>query len=133
MNKHFQGLAHIGVMTHDLEASLAFYKALGGAETDRATLSTPEGEKTLVMVAVGGVTVELIVPPVPAAFHEGVVSHFALYVDDIDAAHDAMVAAGIHTFQTPKKNESTIFGGAPNWFFTGPSGERIELMETLKG
>ena len=132
MNQHFKGLAHIGVMTNDLDKSLAFYKALGGVETDRAILSTPEGEKTLVMVAVGGITVELILPPVPMDLHEGVVSHFALYVEDIDAAHDAMVAAGIHTFQTPEKNESTIFGGAPNWFFTGPSGERIELMETLK-
>jgi hypothetical protein len=43
-----------------------------------------------------------------------------------------MVAAGIDTFQTPVKNQSSIFGGVANWFFTGPNGERIELMETPK-
>ena len=130
MREHFRGLAHIGVMTKDLEESLAFYKALGGVETDRATLQTPEGEKTLVLMDVGGIIVELICLPVPAPSCEGVVSHFALYVDDIDAAHDAIVAAGIDTFQTPEKNVSSIFGGVANWFFTGPNGERIELMST---
>ena len=34
----------------------------------------------------------------------------------------------IDTFLTLTKNQGSIFGGAPNWFFTGPSGERIELM-----
>ena len=132
MREHFRGLAHIGVMTKNLEESLAFYRLLGGVETDRATLPTPEGNKTLVLMDVGGIVVELIAPPVPAESVEGVVSHFALYVDDIDAAHDAIVAAGLDTFQTPKKNESSIFGGVANWFFTGPNGERIELMEMPK-
>jgi lactoylglutathione lyase len=132
MREHFRGLAHIGVMTKNLEESLAFYRLLGGVENDRATLETPEGTKTLVLMEVGGIIVELIQPPVPVESCEGVVSHFALYVDDIDAAHDAMVAAGIDTFQTPVKNQSSIFGGVANWFFTGPNGERIELMETLK-
>ena len=132
MREHFHGLAHIGVMTKNLDESLAFYTLLGGVETDRATLPTPEGEKTLVLMEVGGIVVELIAPPVPAESVEGVVSHFALYVDDIDATHDAMVAAGINTFQTPAKNVSSIFGGVANWFFTGPNGERIELMELPK-
>ena len=132
MREHFHGLAHIGVMTKNLEESLAFYRILGGVENDRATIETPEGPKTLVLMDVGGIIVELIQPPVPAESCEGVVSHFALYVDDIDATHDAMVAAGIDTFQTPAKNVSSIFGGVANWFFTGPNGERIELMSMSK-
>ena len=128
MNGQCLGLAHIGVMTNDLEASLAFYAKLGGVVRDRAVLPLPEGEKHLVLVDVHGVTVELIQNPLPMELSEGVVSHFALLVEDIDKAHDALVAQGIDTFLTPTKNEGSIFGGAPNWFFTGPSGERIELM-----
>ena len=128
MNGQCLGLAHIGVMTNDLEASLAFYAKLGGVVTDRAVVPTAEGEKHLVLVDVHGVTVELIKNPLPMDLSEGVVSHFALLVEDIDKAHDALVAQGIDTFLTPTKNVSDIFGGAPNWFFTGPSGERIELM-----
>ena len=128
MNGQCLGLAHIGVMTNDLEESLAFYEKLGGVVRDRGVVSVPEGEKHLVLVDVHGVTVELIKNPRPMELSEGEVSHFALLVEDIDKAHDALAERGIDTFLTPRKNEGSIFGGAPNWFFTGPSGERIELM-----
>ena len=129
MKEYFGGLAHIGVLTNDLEKSIAFYEKLGGTVTDRAVLPTPEGEKQLVMVAVLGVTVELIHPPVPVELKEGTVSHFAVWVKDIDAAAAAIKAQGIDTLATPAKNVSSLFGGMANWFFTGPNGERIELME----
>ena len=115
-------------MTNDLEESLAFYEKLGGVVRDRGVVALPEGEKHLVLVDVHGVIVELIKNPRPMDLSEGVVSHFALLVEDIDKAHDALVERGIDTFLTPTKNQGSLFGGAPNWFFTGPSGERIELM-----
>ena len=133
MNEHFLGLAHIGVMTRDLEKSIAFYEAFGGRVKDSAVLHTPEGEKKLVMVDVFGIVVELILPPVPVESQEGVVSHFAVYVDDIDAVAEKMKAAGINSFATPQKKVSSIFGGTANWFFAGPNGERIELMEKPRG
>ena len=128
MNGQCLGLAHIGVMTNDLEESLAFYEKLGGVVRDRGVVALPEGEKHLVLVDVHGVIVELIKNPRPMELSEGVVSHFALLVEDIDKAHDALAAQGLDTFLTPRKKEGSSFGGAPNWFFTGPSGERIELM-----
>ena len=84
MNGQCLGLAHIGVMTNDLEESLAFYEKLGGVVRDRGVVSLPEGEKHLVLVDVHGVTVELIKNPRPMELSEGVVSHFALLVEDID-------------------------------------------------
>ena len=125
MNGQCLGLAHVGVMTNDLEKSLAFYEKLGGVVRDRGVVALPEGEKHLVLVDVHGVIVELIHGPRPMELSEGVVSHFALLVEDIDKAHDALVERGIDTFLTPTKNQGSIFGGAPNWFFTGPAASAL--------
>ena len=39
-------------------------------------------------------------------------------------------AAGVDTFQTAEKCVMpNTFGGLENWFFTGPSGEQIELLK----
>ena len=63
---------------------------------------------------------------------EGNVPHFAVYVDDLDAAAAAVKATGVDTFMTPeKKILPNLFGGLENWFFTGPSGEQIELLHML--
>ena len=63
---------------------------------------------------------------------EGSIPHFAVYVDDLDKAAEALKAAGIHSFMTPgKKVLPETFGGLQNWFFTGPSGEEIELLQML--
>ena len=129
MNRNFKGLAHIGIMTNDLDRSLDFYRILGGTVKDTAVLPTPQGEKKLVMVDVCGLTVELIVPPVPSDAPTGVISHFAVWARDLDAVGATLRAAGYDAFDTPTKNTAPIFGGVTNWFLTGPNGERIELME----
>ena len=55
-----------------------------------------------------------------------------MYVDDLDAAAAAVRAAGVDTFMTPEKKVlPDLFGGLENWFFTGPSGEQIELLHML--
>ena len=41
-------------------------------------------------------------------------------------------AEGVDTFLTPEKKVlPDLFGGLQNWFFTGPSGEQIELLQML--
>ena len=37
----------------------------------------------------------------------------------------------LDTFLTPAKRVLPAFGGLENWFFTGPSGEQIELLKML--
>ena len=50
----------------------------------------------------------------------------------ISAAAAAIRAAGVDTFLTPEKVVVPgLFGGLENWFFTGPSGEQIELLHML--
>lgn len=134
MKKHYQGLGHIAVYTADMDGSIAFYEKIGGALSKRDAVQTPEGEKKLALVEFGGFLIELIQPAastlVPSG--EGSIPHFAVYVDDLDAIAAELKAAGIISFTAPEKKVlPNTFGGLQNWFFTGPSGEQIELLQML--
>ena len=90
----------------------------------------PEQQRELALVEFGGFLVELIAAPVPEG--AGCIPHFAVYVDDVDQAAADLRAAGVDTFQTAEKCVMpNTFGGLENWFFTGPSGEQIELLKML--
>lgn len=134
MQEHYQGLGHIAIYTVDMAESIAFYEKIGGEVYKTDSVQAPEGEKKLALVKFGGFLLELIEPPagelVPAG--EGAIPHFAVYVDDLDRAAAAIKAAGVVSFMTPEKKVlPDTFGGLQNWFFTGPSGEQIELLQML--
>lgn len=132
MKQHYQGLGHIAVYTADMDASIAFYEKIGGSLSRRETVSTPDGEKQLALVSFAGFLLELIQSPVPVPMGEGNIPHFAVYVDDVDAAAAALQALGVDTFLAPEKTvRPNLFGGLENRFFTGPSGEQIELLHML--
>ena len=132
MKEHYQGLGHVAIYTADMDQSIAFYEKIGGGLKNQASIQTPEGEKKLALVDFGGVTLELIQAPTPMPLTEGNIPHFAVYVDDVDAAAADIRAAGVDTFLTPQKKVlPNLFGGLENWFFTGPSGEQIELLHML--
>ena len=48
MNGQCLGLAHVGVMTNDLEASIAFYEKLGGVVRDRGVVTLPQGAQKII-------------------------------------------------------------------------------------
>lgn len=134
MKELYKGLGHVAIYTADMEESIAFYEKIGGSVYKRDGVATPEGEKKLALVEFGGFLLELIEPPagelVPAG--EGSIPHFAVYVDDLDKAAAAIKEAGVISFMTPEKKVlPDTFGGLQNWFFTGPSGEQIELLQML--
>ena len=132
MFQHYQGLGHVAIHTKNMDESIAFYEKIGGALSQRASISTPEGDKLLALVSFGGITLELIQSPTEAPMTEGCIPHIAIYVDDLDAAAAEIRAAGVDTFMTPEKKVlPNLFGGLENWFFTGPSGEQIELLHML--
>ena len=132
MKEHYQGLGHVAIYTADMDQSIAFYEKIGGGLKNQASIQTPDGEKKLALVDFGGVTLELIQAPTPMPLTEGNVPHFAIYVDGVDAAAADIKAAGVDTFLTPQKKVlPNLFGGLENWFFTGPSGEQIELLHML--
>ena len=112
MKEHYKGLGHIAIYTADMEQSIAFYENIGGSVFKRDGVQTPDGTS------------------VPAG--EGSIPHFAVYVDDLDKTAADLKAAGIISFTAPEKKVlPNTFGGLQNWFFTGPSGEQIELLQML--
>ncbi len=132
MQKHYKGLGHVAVYTNDMEASISFYEKIGGKLQQRDGVMTPEGEKKLVLVEFGGFILELIQSPTPVEMPEGNIPHIAVYVDDIDKTAADLRAAGVDTFIGDEKTVMpSLFGGLENWFFTGPSGEQIELLKML--
>ena len=132
MFQHYQGLGHVAIHTKDMDGSIAFYEKIGGALRQRMSIPTPEGAKLLALVSFGGTTLELIQSPTEAPMTEGCIPHIAIYVDDLDTAAAEIKAAGVDTFLTPQKKVlPNLFGGLENWFFTGPSGEQIELLHML--
>ncbi len=131
MNEHYQGLGHVAVYTKDIEESIRFYEKLGGAVKGRGSVPTPEGEKKLALVSFAGIVLELIQSPGSMPMGEGNIPHIALLVDDLDAVAAEIQALGVRFLTPEKKVLPDLFGGLQNWFFTGPSGEQIELLQML--
>lgn len=128
MENIYQGLGHIAVNTEDIEMSIAFYEKIGGKLLTRDTIDKPEGTLYLALVALGSVVIELLQHPSPTLMAVGNIPHFAVMVENVDEAAALIRAAGVDSFKTPEKCVGNIFGGIENWFFTGPSGEEIELL-----
>ena len=125
MQEHYQGLGHIAVHTRDMDGSIAFYEKIGGSLFRRDAVSTPDGEKQLALVSFGGFLLELIQSPVPVPMGEGNIPHFAVYVDDVDAAAAAIQAAGVDTFLKPEK---TVL---PNPAATAARTERLFIRSSV--
>ena len=125
----FCGLAHIAVRTSNLPGSIQFYKKMGGIVLKEDHVYSSEGDKTLVLISLGDIILELIqsYSPVP----DGIYAHIAFYVQDIQKAASELITAGAVP-NTPSEKHTYLFGGMINWFLTGPSGEQIELIQTVK-
>lgn len=132
MKSLYNGIGHVAVYTKNMDESIAFYEKIGGSLHKQDSAMTPNGEKKLALVEFGGFIVELIQPPVDFPEVEGVIPHFAVYVKDLDAIAKKIQDAGVDTFLEKEKSVLPhIFGGLQNWFFKGPSGEVIELLQML--
>ena len=60
--KSMKGLAHIAVLTTDIEKSIKFYERLGGMCTARGSVQKPTGVNQLAMLKIWGFEFEFIQP-----------------------------------------------------------------------
>lgn len=122
------GLAHIGIMTADMDASVRFYtENLNFTCTHRQFLGTTE----LAFLTVGDCIVELVAPAANEQINSlkpGQIDHIALRVTNLDAEVERLEKAGIRLF-APAKDAAIFENGIRCVFFPGPSGERIELFQ----
>ena len=124
-----RGLAHIGVETDNIEKSLDFYvNTLGFAFSSKTVL--PNGVE-LAFVEAGSCVVEFVCRPGAKPAGDGVVSHFAIEVKNIDALVADLKTKGV-VFDTDAPNlMPDLCGGVKGIFFRGPSGEHLEFFEYL--
>ena len=123
---HVTGLQHIGLPTNDMEKTLAFYESLGF----RTAWRTVNNGETVCFLSLAGVCIETYENG-QAAGAAGAIDHIALDVDDVEAAWEAVRAAG----HTPLEDEVQFL---PFWeegvrFFNilGPNREKIEFSQML--
>ncbi len=124
------GLHHIGVFTADMNKSIAFYETIGFEAYYRNM--RPNGTE-IAFVRAGSCIVELIAPKDGAGVaerKEGIVAHIAIAVRDIERLMCRLADQGVaFDAATPGSMPDLFERGSKNIFFTGPSGERLELFE----
>ncbi len=128
MSKYlFKGLAHIGVMTDNPQKCVDFYcENLGFRPYHVADM----GPFQLVFVENGGMVIEFV--GVGAKTETGVVDHIAIEVQGIEALAEELKAKGVN-IEAPVGSMPGLFpNGFKNVFFTGPAGEKIELVDFSK-
>lgn len=127
------GVHHIGVVTHDLDASLHFYRDVLGLTTDLIGFS-PRTRQRHVMVATGGAYLHLwevtgAPKPDPRDWTEmipGTVQHLALRLPDAAALgrlHEQLLANGVAVGDLQTMGERTFV------MFHDPDGLPIEVTD----
>lgn len=119
----FMGVEHIGIKALDLEKAIQFYiKALGFKFLYR----TKPGAVELVFLELRGTVVELVEVIDGRRYEDGVVNHLAIRVSDIFKAIEHLKVQQVELTST----EPMALGeGRYNFFFRGPSGEKLELYQ----
>ena len=126
------GFHHIGLMASDFEKSCAFYSALGMKEL----VSWGEGNEKIAMFDLGnGDRVELFASGGDDYSAKGKFIHFAMTVEDVDAAFETALAAGAR----PKMPPTTLDLDSSPYrmsiriaFVYGPDGEELEFFKQVK-
>jgi glyoxylase I family protein len=122
------GFHHLSMKVKNLEKSIKFYEALGFVER----VSWGEAVKKTVLLDIGDHNYFEISQGDPEqVYMEGVFKHFALRVDDCQAALEKARKTGaevtVETRNVTLKSEKPIQIRIA--FFKGPDGELIELFE----
>ncbi|MDR3584000.1 MAG: VOC family protein [Desulfosporosinus sp.] len=119
----FRGVQHIGIKAVDLEKALRFYQEVLGF---KFLYRIKPGDVELVFLELGGTVVELVEVVDGQRYEDGVVNHLALSVADIFKAVEHLQA---HQVELISSEPMALGEGQYNFFFRGPSGEKLELYQ----
>ena len=126
------GFHHVGLKAADFEKSRAFYAALGMREV----LAWGEGERSIALFEIGdGGKIEIFANGGEEFSENGKWIHFAMHVDDVDAAYEKALSAGAVPMTPPKTVEllsRPCLATIRVAFVCGPDGEQIEFFRELE-
>ena len=126
------GFHHVALKTADLDASVAFYEKLGM----KFYTSWGEGYGRIAMLDFGdGGILELFAGGNENETVDPKYIHFALKVDDVDAAYACALEAGAKPKSAPKVvplDSKPVKLTLNCGFVFGPSGEEVEFFRILK-
>lgn len=124
------GFAHVSLTVKDIARSCRLYQdLLGFVPCDEHV----NDQLRLLLLQKGNNILELTqhTPAIDLTAAPGPFDHIALQVEGMDALVAELRGHG-YVFDTDAPNDAPeIFGGVRFIFFTGPDGERIELIEKL--
>jgi lactoylglutathione lyase len=127
---------HVGVNVADLPGMTAWYVAALGLEVELeftldhvafsgVVLRSPEGHRVELLHRPGSVAGLQAADPVEAALTRGF-GHVAFDVADVDAAYDALVAAGATDRMSPRPSPEP---GVRMAYVADPEGNLLELLD----
>lgn len=119
----FSGLEHIGIKTLDMEKALSFYTEVLGFEFIERI---KPGDVELIFLKLGRTVIELVEVNDGREYQDGVVNHVALKVEDI---YEAVQWLKSHQVELINDEPRAMGAGRYNFFFRGPSGEKLELYQ----
>ena len=126
------GFHHIGLKAADFEKSKAFYLALGMKEI----VSWGEGKDEIAMFDLGnGDRIELFASGGDEYSANGKWIHFAMTVEDVDAAFELALKAGAKPKIYPKTvdlDSRPYLMSIRIAFVYGPDGEELEFFKQVK-
>ena len=119
----FMGVEHIGIKALDLEKAIQFYTKVLGFEF---LYRIKPGEVELAFLELGCTVVELVEVIDGRRYEDGVVNHLAIRVSDIFKVIEHLKTQQVELIDA----EPMALGeGRYNFFFRGPSGEKLELYQ----
>lgn len=120
-----KGLAHIAIYTKDIDASIAYYQNIGFT-----LVAESQPDVRLAFLSLGNCVIELVefMNTLPK---EGVIPHIAIECSDIEDTVVTLKAKGIIPVLSEVIYNPKILTGVKNIFFSGPSGENLELFEEV--
>ena len=119
----FMGVEHIGIKALDLEKAIQFYIKVLGFEF---LYRIKPGNVELAFLELAGTVVELVEVVDGRHFEDGVVNHLAIRVSDIFKAIEYLKAQQV---ELTSSEPMALGEGRYNFFFRGPSGEKLELYQ----
>ncbi len=116
---HATGFTHVSVHAYDLEESARFYRDFFGMEE----VPSPDFSGPVRWLRVGGLQLHLFLDEGPAPTRH----HFALDVDDFEAAYREAQEAGVQVESGSYSTVRELPGGEVQMYINDPAGNLVEI------